>query len=53
MYEKTLMECLTRIKEMKERTTERRIGVMVASHNEDTIRFAIQKYLYLFILIGE
>jgi len=43
MYEKTLMECLNRIKVMKEKTAERRIGVMVASHNEDTIRFAIQK----------
>lgn len=44
MYEKTLMECLTRIKDLKEKTNERRIAAMVASHNEDTIRFAIKKY---------
>ncbi|XP_046655257.1 proline dehydrogenase 1, mitochondrial-like isoform X2 [Daphnia pulicaria] len=43
MYEKTLLECLTRIKDMKTRTNERRIGAMVASHNEDTVRFAIKK----------
>lgn len=43
MYEKTLLECLMRIKEMKTRTNERRIGVMVASHNEDTVRFALSK----------
>ncbi|KZS08064.1 Proline dehydrogenase 1, mitochondrial [Daphnia magna] len=43
MYEKTLLECLMRIKEMKTRTNERRIGVMVASHNEDTVRFALRK----------
>ena len=44
MYQKVLMECLTRIKDLKEKTNERRIGAMVASHNEDTIRFALQKY---------
>lgn len=43
MYEKTLLECLLRIKEMKTKTNERRIAVMVASHNEDTVRFALQK----------
>lgn len=43
MYEKTLLECLLRIKDMKTKTNERRIAAMVASHNEDTVRFAIQK----------
>jgi len=43
MYEKTLMECLVRIKDLKEKTSERRIAAMVASHNEDTIRFALKK----------
>lgn len=43
MYEKTLLECLTRIKDVKSKTDERLIAVMVASHNEDTVRFAIQK----------
>lgn len=44
MYEKTLLECLKRIKDLKSKTDERRIAAMVASHNEDTVRFAIQKY---------
>ena len=43
MYEKTLLECLMRIKDLKTKTDERRIAAMVASHNEDTVRFAIQK----------
>nr|XP_022904865.1 proline dehydrogenase 1, mitochondrial isoform X2 [Onthophagus taurus] len=44
MYHKTLTECLRRIKEMKTKGEDmKKIGIMVASHNEDTVRFAIQK----------
>lgn len=44
MYHKTLEECLRRIKDMKDSgQDQRKIGIMVASHNEDTVRFAIQK----------
>ncbi|XP_046385628.1 proline dehydrogenase 1, mitochondrial isoform X1 [Ischnura elegans] len=43
MFHKTLTECLRRIKDNKEKGQERRIAIMVASHNEDTVRFAIDK----------
>ncbi|XP_017029988.1 proline dehydrogenase 1, mitochondrial isoform X2 [Drosophila kikkawai] len=44
MYHKTLSECLRRIKLMKDSSEDaRKIGIMVASHNEDTVRFAIQQ----------
>ena len=43
MYHRTLSECLRRIQQLKETTDEKRIGVMVASHNPDTVRFTIQK----------
>ncbi|KAK9751874.1 Proline dehydrogenase [Popillia japonica] len=44
MYHNTLTECLRRIKEMKMKGEDmKKIGIMVASHNEDTVRFAIQK----------
>ncbi|XP_017109742.1 proline dehydrogenase 1, mitochondrial isoform X1 [Drosophila bipectinata] len=44
MYHKTLSECLRRIKLMKDGGEDaRKIGIMVASHNEDTVRFAIQQ----------
>ncbi|KAI8033543.1 proline dehydrogenase 1, mitochondrial isoform X1 [Drosophila gunungcola] len=44
MYHKTLAECLRRIKLMKDCDDDaRKIGIMVASHNEDTVRFAIQQ----------
>ncbi|KAG8238026.1 hypothetical protein J437_LFUL014994 [Ladona fulva] len=36
MFHKTLTECLRRIKDLKDKGMERRISVMVASHNEDT-----------------
>ncbi|KAL0271956.1 UNVERIFIED_CONTAM: hypothetical protein PYX00_005103 [Menopon gallinae] len=43
-YHKTFAECLRQINELrKQGVTEKRIVVMVASHNEDTIRMAIQK----------
>ncbi|KAH8040173.1 hypothetical protein HPB51_009551 [Rhipicephalus microplus] len=40
MYYRTLTECLRQVVEGKER---RSIAIMVASHNEDTIRFAVNK----------
>ncbi|RZF46115.1 hypothetical protein LSTR_LSTR012975 [Laodelphax striatellus] len=43
MYHRTLTECLQRIKDLKDRGEPNRIGIMVASHNEDTVRFAIEK----------
>ncbi|XP_059611661.1 proline dehydrogenase 1, mitochondrial isoform X2 [Phlebotomus argentipes] len=44
MYHKTLTECLRRIKKLKESGEDaKKIGIMVASHNEDTVRFAIEK----------
>ncbi|XP_046867419.1 proline dehydrogenase 1, mitochondrial isoform X2 [Drosophila willistoni] len=44
MYHRTLSECLRRIKLMKDCGDDaRKIGIMVASHNEDTVRFAIQQ----------
>ncbi|XP_034114796.1 proline dehydrogenase 1, mitochondrial isoform X1 [Drosophila albomicans] len=43
MYHKTLAECLRRIKVMKDSGDDAgKIGIMVASHNEDTVRFAIE-----------
>ncbi|XP_017851813.1 proline dehydrogenase 1, mitochondrial isoform X4 [Drosophila busckii] len=44
MYHKTLAECLRRIKVLKDCGDDaKKIGIMVASHNEDTVRFAIEK----------
>uniref|UniRef100_T1GRH8 Proline dehydrogenase n=1 Tax=Megaselia scalaris TaxID=36166 RepID=T1GRH8_MEGSC len=44
MYHKTLIECLTRIRDLKKQKMDpKRITIMVASHNEDTIRLAINK----------
>ncbi|XP_055295294.1 proline dehydrogenase 1, mitochondrial isoform X3 [Sitodiplosis mosellana] len=44
MYHKTLTECLRRIKLLKDKGEDaKKIGIMVASHNEDTVRFAIEK----------
>lgn len=44
MFHDTLTECLRRIKDLKNAgLDQKRIGIMVASHNEDTVRFAIQK----------
>lgn len=43
MYHQTLTECLRRIKDLKDKGKPNRIGIMVASHNEDTVRFAIEK----------
>lgn len=44
MYHRTLTECLRRIKDLKDRNEDaRKIAIMVASHNENTVRFAIEK----------
>ncbi|GFU34388.1 proline dehydrogenase 1, mitochondrial [Nephila pilipes] len=43
MYHKTLSEMLRQIVEDIQAGNEKRIGVMVATHNEDTIRFAVKK----------
>lgn len=43
MYHSTLTECLRRIKAFKEKGEDKKIAIMVASHNEDTVRFAIEK----------
>ncbi|XP_011298764.1 proline dehydrogenase 1, mitochondrial isoform X2 [Fopius arisanus] len=43
-YHRTLMECLRRMKQYKDRQEDpKKMAIMVASHNEDTIRFAIEK----------
>nr|ADC67082.1 proline dehydrogenase isoform 2 [Leptinotarsa decemlineata] len=43
MYHNTLTECLRRVKAFKEKGEDKKIAIMVASHNEDTVRFAIEK----------
>lgn len=44
MYHKTLTECLRRIRILKDvKEDPKKIAIMVASHNEDTVRFAIKK----------
>jgi len=45
MYHRCLAECMSRMRELKELGdgNEKKIGIMVASHNADTIRFAIEK----------
>lgn len=43
MYHHTLTHCLKCIKEFKEKGLHKRMAVMVASHNEETTMFAIQK----------
>ncbi|KAL1130254.1 hypothetical protein AAG570_013192 [Ranatra chinensis] len=43
MYHKTLTECLRRIKDLKVKGKPNQIAIMVASHNENTVRFAIEK----------
>ncbi len=43
-YHKCLAECMRRMSELKQIPgMEKRVGIMVASHNADTIRFAIEK----------
>jgi len=42
MYHKCLTECMNRIRDLKSQGQAKRVGIMVASHNEDTIRYAIK-----------
>lgn len=49
-YHRTLMECLRRMKLYKDKGEDpKKLAIMVASHNEDTVRFAIEKYVCLII----
>ncbi|CAL1278097.1 unnamed protein product [Larinioides sclopetarius] len=43
MYHQTFAEILRQIVEDMRTENEKKIGVMVATHNEDTIRFAVKK----------
>merc|ERR1719232_1571842 len=44
MYHKCLSECMHRMSELKKIPgKEQRVGIMVASHNADTVRFAIER----------
>lgn len=50
MYHSTLLECLRRIKKLKDKgEPPNKIAIMVASHNEDTVRFAIEKYVQVIV----
>lgn len=43
MFHKCLIEAMDRMKKLKNKGQDpKRVGVMVASHNEDTIRFALK-----------
>ncbi|XP_034933725.1 proline dehydrogenase 1, mitochondrial isoform X2 [Chelonus insularis] len=43
-YHRTFMECLKKMKQYKDRGEDpKKLAIMVASHNEDTVRFAIKK----------
>jgi proline dehydrogenase len=44
MYHKVLDECLTRIHKLKESGDDpQKIGIMVASHNEGTVKYGVQR----------
>jgi len=43
MYHRCLSECMRRISLYKKAGGEMQVGVMVASHNEDTVRFTLQQ----------
>merc|ERR1719336_1637973 len=43
MYHRCLAECMRRIQELKLTNQGNKVGIMVASHNADTIRFALSK----------
>lgn len=49
MYHKCLDECMKQI--IVTGKHNKKIGIMVASHNEDTVRFTVQKYVVLFFYI--
>lgn len=48
MYERNAVEVMTRMKRMKEIGQPHKICIMMATHNEDTVRFVIKKYCHLF-----
>jgi len=41
MYHKCLLECMERIQRLRLAGEPNKVGIMAASHNEDTVRFAI------------
>lgn len=44
MYHSVLDECLTRIKALKDAGDDpQKIGIMVASHNADTVRYGVKR----------
>jgi len=43
MYHKCLDFCLKAMKNNKEKGNPRKVSVMAATHNEDTVRYAIDK----------
>jgi len=42
MYHKNVMECIMRMKRLKANNQPKLIGIMMATHNEDTVRFVIK-----------
>ena len=44
MYHSVLDECLTRIKAFKDAGEDpQKVGIMVASHNKDTVRYGVRR----------
>ena len=43
-YHRCLAECMRRMHELKTQDMPQKVGIMVASHNADTIRFALTRY---------
>lgn len=43
MYQSCMLESLSRMKKLKETGQGKTICIMAATHNEDTVRFTIQK----------
>jgi len=43
MYERCLLETLRRVQHYKQYAQPKKLAIMVASHNEDTVRFTVQK----------
>ena len=42
-YHRCLAECMRRMHELKTQDMPQKVGIMVASHNADTIRFALTR----------
>ena len=47
-YHRCLAECMRRMHELKTQDMPQKVGIMVASHNADTIRFALTRYAKTF-----